>query len=118
MMEGLINLFFSKAGAALVGALGILALWLRGAWHKRRAENAEARARTAETRVEIQKVETEYAPEIEHVEKAGESGDAAAVADLINRRWGLRDGKAESHQTGMADAGAETGRGPEPPEDR
>jgi hypothetical protein len=117
-MEGLINLFFSKAGAVLAGVIGIIALWFRGAWHKRRAENAEARARTAETRVEIQKVETEYAPEIEHVEKAGESGDAAAVADLINRRWGLRDGKAESHQTGVADAGAETGRGPEPPEDR
>jgi hypothetical protein len=55
---------------------------------RRRAENAEARARTAEAQVEIQKVEAEYAPEIERVEEAGRSGDAAAVADLINRVFG------------------------------
>lgn len=98
-MEWVVSLLFSKVGAILTGAFGILALWLRTSWLKRRAEDAEARARTAETQVEIQKVEAEYAPEIEHVEKARESGDAAAVADLINRRWGLRGGKTEPHQT-------------------
>ena len=117
-MEWVVSLLFSKVGAVLTGALGILALWLRTSWLKRRAEKAEAQARTAETQVEIQKVEAEYAPEIEQVEKAGESGDADAVADLINRRWGLRDGKDEPEQTRVADTGPETGGGPKPPEDR
>ena len=84
-MDLLLSLVFSKVGAVLAGALGVLAVWLRVAWLRRRAENAEARARTAEAQVEIQKVEAEYAPEIERVEEAGRSGDAAAVADLINR---------------------------------
>ncbi|MDI6854027.1 MAG: hypothetical protein QME75_10560 [Deltaproteobacteria bacterium] len=87
-MDRLLSMLLSKAGAALAGALAILALWLRGAWHKRRAEKAEARARTAEARVEIQKVEAEYAPKIERVEEAGRDGDANAVADSINRLWG------------------------------
>jgi len=87
-MEMLLSLAFSKLGAALAGALGVLALWFRMVWLKRRAENAEGRARTAETQVEIQKVEAEYAPRIERVEEAGRSGDAAAVADSINRMWG------------------------------
>jgi hypothetical protein len=91
-MDWLLSLLFSKAGAVLAGALGILAVWLRVALLKRRAEHAEARARTAEAQVEIQKVEAEYAPKIDRVEEAGRSGDAAAVADLINRVFG---GKAE-----------------------
>ncbi|MBM4289418.1 MAG: hypothetical protein FJ135_14960 [Deltaproteobacteria bacterium] len=87
-MDWLLSLLFSKVGAVLAGALGVLALWFRTAWLRRRAEKAEARARVAETQVEIQKVETEYAPKIEQVEKAGDTGDAAAVADLINRVFG------------------------------
>ena len=87
-MEWLLSLLFSKAGAVLAGALGVLTLWIRMAWLRRRAEKSEARARTAETQVEIQKVETEYAPKIEQVEKAGDTGDAAAVADVINQLWG------------------------------
>jgi len=87
-MEWLLSLLFSKAGAVLAGALGVLGLWFRATWLRRRAEKAEARARVAETQVEIQKVETEYAPKIEQVEKAGDTGDAAAVADVINQLWG------------------------------
>jgi hypothetical protein len=87
-MDWLLSLLFSKVGAVLAGALGVLAVWLRVALLKRRAEKAEARARTAEAQVEIQKVEAEYAPKIERVEEAGRSGDAAAVADLINRMFG------------------------------
>jgi hypothetical protein len=87
-MDWLMSMLFSKIGAILAGALGVLAVWLRVALLKRRAEKAEARARTAETQVEIQKVEAEYAPKIERVEEAVRSGDAAAVADLINRVFG------------------------------
>jgi len=91
-MDMLLSLLFSKVGAVLAGALGVLAVWLRMALLKHRAENAEARARTAETQVEIKKVEAEYAPKIDRVEEAGRSGDAAGVADSINRMWG---GKAD-----------------------
>jgi hypothetical protein len=87
-MEWLLSLLFSKAGAVLAGALGILTLWIRTAWLRRRVEKSEARGRTAEAQVEIQKVEAEYAPKIEQVEKAGDTGDAAAVADVINQLWG------------------------------
>jgi len=87
-MEWLLSLLFSKAGAVLAGALGVLGLWVRTAWLRRRAEKAEARARTAEAQVEIQKVETGYAPKIKQVEEAGSTGDAAAVADVINQLWG------------------------------
>jgi len=87
-MEWLLSLLFSKVGAVLAGSLGVLAFWFRTAWLRRRAEKAEARARVADTQVEIQKVETEYAPKIEQVEKAGDTGDAAAVADVINQLWG------------------------------
>jgi hypothetical protein len=54
-MDWLLSLLFSKVGAVLAGALGVLAVWLRVALLKRRAEKAEARARTAEAQVEIQK---------------------------------------------------------------
>jgi len=91
-MDWLLSSLFSKVGAVLAGALGVLAVWLRVALLKRRAEQAEARTRTAEAQVEIQKVEAEYAPKIDRVEEAGRSGDAAAVADSINRMWG---GKAD-----------------------
>jgi hypothetical protein len=87
-MDWLLGLLFSKVGAILAGALGVLAIWLRMACLRRRAEKAEARARTAETQVEIQKVEAEYAPKIDRLEEAGKSGDAVAVADSINRMWG------------------------------
>jgi hypothetical protein len=87
-MDMLLSLLVSKVGAILAGALGVLAVWLRMVLLKRRAENAEARARTVEAEVEIQKVEAEYAPKIERVEEAGRSGDAVAVADSINRMWG------------------------------
>ena len=91
-MDMLLSLLFSKVGAVLAGVLGILAVWLRVALLKRRAEKAEDRARTAEVQVEIQKVEAEYAPKIDRVEEAGRSGDAAAVADIIKRVFG---GKAK-----------------------
>jgi hypothetical protein len=87
-MEIVLSLLFSKFGAVLAGVLGVLGLWFRMAWLNRRAEQAEARARTAETQAEIQKTEAEYAPKIEQVDEAGRSGDAAAVADSINRLWG------------------------------
>ena len=87
-MEWLLSLLFSKVGAVLAGVMGVLAVWLRVALLKRRAEKAEARARNAEAQVEIQKVEAEYAPKIDRVEEAGRSGDAVAVADSINRMWG------------------------------
>jgi hypothetical protein len=87
-MDWLLSLLFSKVGAVLAGALGVLPVWLRMVLLKRRAEKAEARARSAETHVEIQKVEAEYAPKIDRVEEAGRSGDAVAVADSINRMWG------------------------------
>jgi hypothetical protein len=87
-MDMLLSLLVSKVGAILAGALGVLAVWLRMVLLKRRAENAEARARTVVAEVEIQKVEAEYAPKIDRVEEAGRSGDAAAVADLINRVFG------------------------------
>jgi hypothetical protein len=87
-MEIVLGLLFSKFGAILAGGLGVLALWFRISWLKRRAEKAEAQARTAEAQVEIQKVETEYAPKIERVEEAGRAGDAGAVAGLINRMFG------------------------------
>jgi hypothetical protein len=87
-MDWLLSLLFSKVGAVLAGALGVLAVWLRVACLRRRGEKAEARARSAETQVEIQKVEAEYAPKIDRVEEAGRSGDAVAVADSINRMWG------------------------------
>lgn len=91
-MDWLLSLLFSKVGAVLTGVLGVLAIWLRVVLLKRRAEKAEAQARTAEAQVEIQKVEAEYAPKIDRVEEAGRAGDAAAVADSINRMWG---GKAD-----------------------
>ena len=53
-MEWLLSLLFSKAGAAIAGVLGVLALWLRGAWHKRRAKKAEAAAAGLEAKVEHQ----------------------------------------------------------------
>ncbi|MDI6855122.1 MAG: hypothetical protein QME75_16130 [Deltaproteobacteria bacterium] len=116
-MDWLLSLLFSKAGAALAGALGVLAYWLRTALLRRRAEQAEARARAAEARAEIQKAEAEYAPKIEEVEKAGQAGDAAGVADAVNRHWGLRDGKAGPGQTGVAEAGAKESGGAGAPED-
>ena len=61
-MEWLLSLLFFRAGAVLASALGVLGLWVRTAWLRRRAEKLEARARTAEAQVEIQKVEIEYAP--------------------------------------------------------
>jgi len=91
-MDWLLGLLFSKIGAVLAGVLGVLAVWLRMVLMKRRADNAEARAKTAEAQVEIQKVEAEYAPKIDRVEEAGRSGDAAAVADSINRMWGGKAG--------------------------
>jgi len=87
-MKWLLSLLFSKVGAVLAGALGVLTLWIRMAWLRRRAEKSEARARTAEAQVEIQKVEAEYAPKIKQVEEAGGTGDAGAVADVINQLWG------------------------------
>lgn len=54
-MEELLNLVFSKLGAILAGAMGLLALWLRGAWYKRRAERAETAAAGLEAKVEHQK---------------------------------------------------------------
>ena len=87
-MEWLLSLLFSKVGVVLAGSLGVLALWFRTAWLRRRAEKAEARARTAEAQVGIQKVEAEYAPDIRQTEEAGRTGDAGRLADLINRLWG------------------------------
>uniref|UniRef100_A0A7C3Z2F6 Uncharacterized protein n=1 Tax=Desulfobacca acetoxidans TaxID=60893 RepID=A0A7C3Z2F6_9BACT len=113
-MDWLLSLLFSKLGAALAGALGVLALWLRTSWLRRRAEKAEARARAAEAQVEIQKVEVEYAPTLGKVEEAGRSGDGAGVADLVNRLWG---GQAEPGQTGVADARAKKGGGADAPQD-
>ena len=88
MFEAVFETLISKIGTAIVGLFVLVGLWLRGTWHKRRAKEAEARARTAETQVGIQKVETEYAPKIERVEEAGRAGDAGAVAGLINRMFG------------------------------
>lgn len=87
-MGNLFALIFSKFWAVLAAVLIALGWWFRGAWLRRRAENAEARARAAEAQVAIQKTETEYAPKIGRVEEAGKSGDAEAVADMINRTWG------------------------------
>jgi hypothetical protein len=87
-MDMLLSLLFSKVGAVLAGALGVLVVWLRVACLRRRAETAEAPVRPAGTQVEIQIVEAEYAPKIDRVEEAGRAGDAAAVADLINRVFG------------------------------
>jgi len=48
----MLELLFSKLGAALLGILGILALWLRGSWYRNRAEQAEAQAKVAEKSAE------------------------------------------------------------------
>jgi len=61
-MGWLLSLLFFRAGTVLASALGVLGLWVRTAWLRRRAEKSEARARIAEAQVEIQKVEIEYAP--------------------------------------------------------
>ena len=114
-MGWVVSLLFSKVGAVLAGALGVLALWLRTSWLKRRAEKAEARARTAETQVEIQKVGADYAPKLEQVEAMGNTGDARRLAAFINKVWG---GKAEPGQTGVAEAGGKGGGAPDQPEDR
>lgn len=92
-MEAVIGWLWSKIGLALGGAVALLALWLRGSYHKRRAERARVRARIAEAQADIQKVETEYAPKISRMEEAGRTGDAGAVADSINRVWGKGDGQ-------------------------
>jgi FtsZ-interacting cell division protein ZipA len=53
MFESLI----SKIGAAIVGLFVLVGLWLRGTWHKRRAEEAEARAEVAEKTLEAKQEE-------------------------------------------------------------
>jgi FtsZ-interacting cell division protein ZipA len=53
MFESLI----SKIGAAIVGLFVLVGLWLRGTWHKRRAEEAEARAEVAEKNLEAKQEE-------------------------------------------------------------
>ncbi|MBW1954025.1 MAG: hypothetical protein JRI66_13265 [Deltaproteobacteria bacterium] len=73
-----------------------MGLVLKGRWHKYQARKAEARAKTAEAKLEIQKVESEYAPKIDEVEQAGKEADAGRIADIINRRWGVRGDKAPS----------------------
>ncbi len=87
-MEAVIGWLWSKAGLVIGGAMALLALWLRGFYHKRQAERARVRARIAEAQADVQKVETEYAPKISRMEEAGRTGDAGAVADSINRMWG------------------------------
>ena len=47
----------SKIGAAIFGLLILIGLWLRGTWHKRRAEEAEARAEVAEKTLEAKREE-------------------------------------------------------------
>jgi hypothetical protein len=47
----------SKIGAAIVGLFVLVGLWLRDIWHKRRAEEAEARAEVAEKTLEAKQEE-------------------------------------------------------------
>lgn len=74
MMEGLFSLVFSKVWAILAGALALLALWFRGTWQKRRAEQAEARAQAAEKMAETMREQ----------EKRREKVDSAAPDELVD----------------------------------
>ncbi|MBW1953826.1 MAG: hypothetical protein JRI66_12235 [Deltaproteobacteria bacterium] len=94
-MGWFLSLIFSKLGAILAGALAILGLLLKGRWDRYQAEKAAARAKTAEAKLEMEKVEREYEPEIKEVEEAGQESDADRIADLINRRWGMWNGKTK-----------------------
>jgi FtsZ-interacting cell division protein ZipA len=51
------EILISKIGAAIVGLFVLVGLWLRGTWHKRRAEEAEARAEVAETTIKVKQEE-------------------------------------------------------------
>ena len=53
----MIETLISKIGAAIFGLLILIGLWLRDIWHKRRAEEAEARAEVAEKTLEAKREE-------------------------------------------------------------
>jgi hypothetical protein len=99
-MEGLVGLIFSKAGAALAGALAILALWLRGAWHKRRAERAEAAAAGLEVKVHHQETVTNIDQETERAKDELE----AAVKEPDGLTAYFRNGKLMRGNTEGSDS--------------
>ncbi|MBW1953830.1 MAG: hypothetical protein JRI66_12255, partial [Deltaproteobacteria bacterium] len=77
-MSWFLSLLFSKVGAILAGALGVLALLLKGKWHKYQAQKAEARAKTAEAEVQIAKTDLEVE---RHVQEEKARVEAASGPD-------------------------------------
>jgi hypothetical protein len=69
-----IETLISKIGAAIFGLLILIGLWLRDIWHKRRAEEAEARAEVAEKTLEAKREE----------QKRHEVVDKASTAELVD----------------------------------
>jgi FtsZ-interacting cell division protein ZipA len=69
-----IETLISKIGAAIVGLFVLVGLWLRGTWHKRRAEEAEARAEVAEKTLEAKREE----------QKRHEKVDQASNDELVD----------------------------------
>jgi cytoskeletal protein RodZ len=65
---------FSKIGAAVAAVLGVLGLWLWGKHQQTKREQAEARAKVAETRVEVNEDE----------EKRHEQVDRSSDDELID----------------------------------
>jgi len=69
-----IETLISKIGAAIFGLLILIGLWLRDIWHKRRAEEAEARAEVAEKTLEAKREE----------QKRHEVVDQASTDELVD----------------------------------
>ena len=70
----MIETLISKIGAAIFGLLILIGLWLRDIWHKRRAEEAEARAEVAEKTLEAKQEE----------QKRHEVVDQASTDELVD----------------------------------
>ena len=70
----MIETLISKIGAAIFGLLILIGLWLRDIWHKRRAEEAEARAEVAEKTLEAKREE----------QKRHEVVDQASTDELVD----------------------------------
>ena len=89
-METIIALVFSKIGAVLVGAGGLVALWLWGKWHKSQAEKYKEAARRLEVTVETHEVKEEMRRETEKevAELDKLAGDSNAISDAYNRLRG------------------------------